>query len=208
MKRLTTDTPDGAFQTMMNYVYGNNGWACIRSDGEHDGVPLTTWAKKQCALQGCDGLQAQTEQEIDSVICECMMDVPDCPIALAYCFASQAVHLRSRLKQYEDILFDADGRERLTLDDLKKLAILDDPLTLGELRELGIFEWIWVEIVCPSERQTLYGIKSAYYQVFEDYTDGNALCCGWPGALNKFRYDDYGKTWLAYRRRPEERQDK
>ena len=31
-----------------------------------------------------------------------MMDSPICPVAMAYCFASQAVHLRSRLAAYED----------------------------------------------------------------------------------------------------------
>lgn len=191
MKRLTTDTPDGAFQTMMNYVYGNNGWACIRSDGEHDGVPLTTWAKKQCALQGCDGLQAQTEQEIDSVICECMMDVPDCPIALAYCFASQAVHLRSRLKQYEDILFNEDGRERLTLDDLKKLAILDAPLTLDELREMD------------GEPVFLPGADCWTLVSF----NGFASILSWPDGSSCSAADWFNNVGPAYRRRLEKGQN-
>lgn len=77
------------------------------------------------------------------------------------------------------------------------------PLTLEELRALDVFEWLWVEIIIPTKRQTFYGTKSSYYQVFEDYTDGNSICCGRPGTLQEFEYDDYGKTWLAYRRRPE-----
>lgn len=199
MERLTTDTPDGAFQTMMNYVYGNNGWACIRSDGEYDGVPLTTWAKKQCALRGCDELQAQTEQEIDSVICDCMMDVPDCPIALAYCFASQAVHLRSRLKQYEDILFSKDGRERLTLDDLQKMAMSNDPLTLDELREIDR-DWVWIKLLVPH-----YGMDTGYYYIkHEANPNRDSFQCSYPGIwVRSLPYDLYGATWLAYRRRPE-----
>lgn len=51
-----------------------------------------------------------------------MMDFPDCPIGLAYCFATQACHLRSRLKTYEDILFAEDGTERLAVDNLWELA--------------------------------------------------------------------------------------
>ena len=51
-----------------------------------------------------------------------MMDFPDCPIGLAYCFAVQASHLRDRLKMYEDIFFADDGTERLPLDVLRDLA--------------------------------------------------------------------------------------
>ena len=51
-----------------------------------------------------------------------MMDFPDCPIGLAYCFAVQASHLRDRLKMYEDIFFAEDGTERLPLDVLRELA--------------------------------------------------------------------------------------
>lgn len=136
MKRLTTDAPQGNFETMLNYVYGSGGWAYIRSDGELDGVPLTDWARKQCLLRGCDELPAQTAQEIDETICDCRMDCPGCPVALAYCFACQAVHLRDRLKRYEDVLFDEAGKELLSLDDLRELAVSNAPLTLDDLREM------------------------------------------------------------------------
>ena len=78
------------------------------------------------------------------------------------------------------------------------------PLTLEELREMPLLEWLWVEVIRPTKRQQFRNIKSAYYQIFEDYTDGEALCCGWPGVIHEFEYEDYGKTWLAYRRKPEE----
>jgi hypothetical protein len=136
MKRLTTDAPQGNFETMLNYVYGSGGWAYIRSDGELDGVLLTDWARKQCLLRGCDELPAQTAQEIDETICDCRMDCPGCPVALAYCFACQAVHLRGRLKRYEDVLFDEAGKELLSLDDLRELAVSNAPLTLDDLREM------------------------------------------------------------------------
>lgn len=104
MKRLTTDSPDGNFETMMNFVYGKDGWAYIRHDGEHSDVRLTDWAKRQCMLRDCDEVLAETPEEIDQRLCDCMMDSPICPIAMAYCFASQAVHLRSRLKAHEDTM--------------------------------------------------------------------------------------------------------
>lgn len=104
MKRLTTDTPSGNFETMLNFVYGKDGWAYIRHDGERENVLLTDWAKQQCKLHGCDEPFAEMPEEIDAQLCDCMMDSPICPVAMAYCFASQAVHLRSRLAAYEDTM--------------------------------------------------------------------------------------------------------
>lgn len=135
MKRLTTDTPDGNFETMLNLVFGKDGWAHIRTDGKEGAVPLTQWAKAQCILHGCGKFPAETPEEIDEAICDCMMDFPDCPIGLAYCFAVQACHLRDRLKMYEDVLFAEDGTERLTLDDLRSLTQRNGPLALEELRK-------------------------------------------------------------------------
>ena len=123
MKRLTTDTPDGNFETMLNFVFSKDGWAYIRYDGKNENVSLTKWVKAQCSMNGCHVLSGETPQEIDEEICDCMVDFP-CAVALAYCFASQAVHLRGRLKMYEDILFFEDGTERLNLDDLRGLIAL------------------------------------------------------------------------------------
>lgn len=148
MKRLTTDNPSSNFETMLNFVYGKDGFAHIRDDGEKSDVPLTSWAKAQCLYRGCDDFPAETPEEIDEILCDCVMDCPECPIALAYCFASQAVHLRSRLKMYEDILFDSDGRELVTLEQLKELAVSasDAPLTLEELQKMD-GEPVWINSV-------------------------------------------------------------
>lgn len=105
MKRLTTDAPEDNFETAMNYVCGG-GWATIRAVGEEENVLLTDWAKAQCIAHGCDEFPGTTAEEIDDIICDCVMDDGTCPIALAYAFAIQAVHLRDRLKAIEDILGD------------------------------------------------------------------------------------------------------
>lgn len=107
MKRLTTDHPDGNFETMMNFVFGNDGWACIRHDGDRANVPLHEWCKRQCLARGCDELANSSPEEIDEALCDCVMwpsedDGRYCPVALAYTFACQACHLRDRLKLYED----------------------------------------------------------------------------------------------------------
>lgn len=192
MKRLTTDTPDGNFETMLNYVYGKDGFAHIRFDGEQDEVPLTSWAKAQCLYRGCDDFPAETPEEIDETLCECVMDCPECPIALAYCFACQAVHLRSRLKMYEDILFDGEGKELVTVEQMKTLVVPrpNDPLTLEELREMD-GAWVWVIVQykhckCDGFAKIITHPTVAYFEQI-------------------LSLNDYGKTWLAYRRKPEER---
>lgn len=108
MERLTHDNPQGNFETMLNYVFGKDGYAYIRSDGESDEpVLLTDWARKQCAARHCTAPDG-TSEEIDQAICDCAMFSPDCPVFLAYTFACQAVHMRDRCKAYEDAIPFAD----------------------------------------------------------------------------------------------------
>ena len=200
MKRLTTDTPDGNFETMLNLVFGKDGWAHIRTDGEEGAVPLTQWAKAQCILHGCGEFSAETPEEIDEEICDClMMDFPDCPIALAYGFAVQACHLRDQLKMYEDVLFAEDGMEQLTLDNLLNLTTSAEPFTVEELREMD-FEPAWVD----GERESGLGRSGwaiIYYSKVEKY-----VTVWWPATeyADIPSLDYYGDTWNAYPCKPEE----
>lgn len=128
MERLTTDNPNGNFDMMLNYVYGQGGWACIRSGGDNvEPVLLTEWARKQCVDQGCENLPTDPEG-IDQYIADCAFDTPCCPVFLAYTFAVQAVHLRDRLKQIEDILGDSYNldhlRERIQAEQDGRLMML------------------------------------------------------------------------------------
>ena len=105
MDRLTNDTPQGNFETMLNYVFGKDGYAYIRSDGESDEpVLLTEWARKQCLERHCDVAPDGTPDDVDQSICDCAFYRPECPIFLAYTFACQAVHMRDRCKAYEDAI--------------------------------------------------------------------------------------------------------
>ena len=130
-------------------------------------------------------------EEIDTTICDCMMDFPDCPIALAYCFASQAVHMRSRLKMYEDILFAEDGTELVSLDDLREMVKARDnpPLTMEELREMD-GEPVWISAYGVNRYDVFSGLAND--EIAQFYREALPLRC-------------YGDTWLAYRRKPEER---
>lgn len=194
MKRLTTDHPNDNMETMLNYVYGKDGWAHILHDGENADVPLTAWAKRQCKLQGCDEVCMETPEEIDDVLCDCMMDCPHCPIALAYCFASQAVHMRTRLKRYEDVLFDEAGKELLSLDDLRKLAVPNAPLTLEKLLEMAD------EIADDFISFVTGGVQNAATYC----ANMRSECCERPGYCTGYSKECKGFFPKAYRRRPEE----
>lgn len=125
MERLTTDTPNGNFETMINFVHGKEGWAHIY-DADGKEVNLITWAINHCHDRGCDDLQCKTLEEYDEVLSSCMMDYMDCPIAMAYCFASQAIHLRSRLKMYEDTMPLERAQELAQAEKGGRLLILPD----------------------------------------------------------------------------------
>lgn len=71
----------------------------------------------------------------------------------------------------------------------------------GVLREMMLFQWVWIEVLKSfNDRDKV----SAYYSKHYDFTGGTAFCCGYPGITFSFYYADYGKTWLAYRCKPEQ----
>lgn len=85
---------------------------------------------------------------------------------------------------------EADENPALTIDELKEInADMDNR------------PWVWIEVF-PEYR--LFNPRSqaepAYYRVQADYTEGKAFCCGYPGLGFYFKYEDYGKTWLTYKK--------
>ena len=79
----------------------------------------------------------------------------------------------------------------------------DEPLTLEELQELKYNEPIWIEFLSPDRPDYLKSqwhlFCSVNYTAKTWYPDG-ALCLCTGGALDLSKC---GKTWLAYRRKPE-----
>ena len=101
MKRLTSDHPKGNFETIMNMVYGVDGWQYIR-DGEN-GMPTTDFCLKICEDHGCvlsETITNGTQETKDEWLCECLFD--GCPVATVYAALSGFGHVRDRLKMYED----------------------------------------------------------------------------------------------------------
>ena len=81
--------------------------------------------------------------------------------------------------------------ERITLKDLQAMAVLpaNEPLTLEELRGMD-GEPVWVEFPKCPEASGWMLISAGRHCVYD-------------GLLGDCDFENCGKTWLAYRRRPE-----
>ena len=77
----------------------------------------------------------------------------------------------------------------------------NEPLTLDELRNMPISDWVWIDVLHSKEA------VSSYYRKYDGYKKDEIFWCGYPGLGFRFFYEDYGKTWLAYRQKPEEGTD-
>lgn len=79
----------------------------------------------------------------------------------------------------------------------------NQPLTLDELRQFPIRDWVWIEILNPDAFRSKETV-SAYYRKYDGYKADEIFWCGYPGLGFGFDYADCGKTWMAYRQKPEE----
>jgi hypothetical protein len=100
MDRLTTNDPQTNFETMLNMVYGKDGWGYIRH-GEDD-MKITDFCLMFCKEKGCN--VADTEGKSDEYKDECLFECNyvGCPVAAVYSALCGFCHVRSRLKMYED----------------------------------------------------------------------------------------------------------
>ena len=76
-------------------------------------------------------------------------------------------------------------------------------LTMDELRKMPIHDWVWIEALNIDAFRSKETV-SAYYRKYDGYKKDEIFWCGYPGLGFGFDYADYGKTWLAYRQKPEE----
>ena len=97
MERLTTDTPKGNFQTLMNFAYAENGEVMLRWAGGKDNANLREYLASEAYKYGCD----QSPKDIGEGMCYGCED-PNCHIQIMLVLATQAAELRGRLKMYED----------------------------------------------------------------------------------------------------------
>ena len=86
-------------------------------------------------------------------------------------------------------------------DHFREVTKKVEPLTLDELRQMPIRDWVWIDVFHSKEA------VSSYYRKYDGYKKDEIFWCGYPGLGFRFFYEDYGKTWLAYRQKPEEGTD-
>ena len=86
-------------------------------------------------------------------------------------------------------------------DHFREVTKKVEPLTLDELRQMPIRDWVWIDVLHSKEA------VSSYYRKYDGYKKDEIFWCGYPGLGFRFFYEDYGKTWLAYRQKPEEGTD-
>ena len=105
------------------------------------------------------------------------------------------------VKQREIVEYTISAlRQQETVTDSHQL---NEPLTLDELREMPIRDWVWIDVLNPDAFRSKETV-SAYYRKYDGYKKDEIFWCGYPGLGFRFFYEDYGKTWLAYRQKPEE----
>ena len=94
MKRLTTDTPNGNFETMMNYAYAKDKRVILRYGDGEENIDLCEYIAIKAKERGCN---LSSDDVMEGACIEC-----DCPLAILYVVATQAAELRERLKEIED----------------------------------------------------------------------------------------------------------
>ena len=97
MDRLTTDTPHGNFETMMNFAYAKNREVWLRGADDGKDAELCAYiAKRAFYLELC-GITNK-----DDVIEACGAADCFCELGALFAAATQAAELRARLAAYED----------------------------------------------------------------------------------------------------------
>lgn len=106
----------------------------------------------------------------------------------------------------------------LAIQALREKRMISTPLALEQVKSMvpsntnldfsAEREWLWIEILNNEDQNPRKGKVSAYYRIEPDYTQGRSLCCGYPAIGYAFDYSDYGKTWLAFLKKPHEKREK
>lgn len=143
MNRLTTDTPEGNFQTLMNFAYAKNGEVWLRGAGDDgEDVLLNEYISQlsKCNLVGCE---IETEDVPEACAQGCF-----CHLGALFAAATQAAELRARLSAYEEIglspeEIDVFARQTSKIRMAAGCATLDDCYNLAKSGRL---------LVLPEER--------------------------------------------------------
>ena len=146
MKRMTTDTPQGCTEAMLNMARAENGEVMLGFGDEV--VTLAEYVSKYAKETGCD---VTPESVMDGDNCvEC-----DCPVAILNILGIQAAENNARLKMIEKILendYDLNRlKELLEADREGRIAILSEPM------KPLVYKPNDTDVYCPNCGETLSG---------------------------------------------------
>lgn len=127
MNRLTTDTPNGNFETMMNFAYAKNGEVWLRGADDGKDAELCAYiAKRAFYLELC-GITNK-----DDVIEACGAADCFCELGALFAAATQAAELRARLAAYEDTGLEPEQCAKYAQAEKEgRYILLKDPGTAG-----------------------------------------------------------------------------
>ena len=97
MKRLTTDTPKGCLEGMLNFAIAKDNKVFLADENGEYNVDLCEYVSKLAKAQGYDFSP-------EDIMEEGLFEYYQEDFAVLYCLAVQAAELRERLKFYEDKL--------------------------------------------------------------------------------------------------------
>ena len=121
----------------------------------------------------------------------------NCTVAGGFCTA-----VNGQICEALHNAFDCGYRSAIRQEDhFREATKKVEPLTLDELRQMPIRDWVWIDVLHSKEA------VSSYYRKYDGYKTDEIFWFGYPGLGFRFFYEDYGKTWLAYRQKPEEEDD-
>lgn len=130
MNRITTDHPSDNIETALNLFYIKNGETWVRGGGpgpEFPDASLFDYLREIVKMHGLE-IDISDETAIGLSVYGSLFDGIDTLegiVATLYTAGWALSELRARLELYENICYDAGGRERIGLERLRELAAED-----------------------------------------------------------------------------------
>lgn len=121
--------------------------------------------------------------------------------------------MTSAISDFQELLCD-DYHEvgivsvSLAISALRQKRQQMTPLTVEQLKQMvpsledfkkGISrKWVWIKILGSQGISKNTFKEPAYFRLMCDCTNGQSLCCSYPGQVYEFDYAEYGASWEAY----------
>lgn len=194
MNRLTTDTPHGNLETMMNFAYAKNGEVWLRGADDGKDAELCAYiAKRAFYLELC-GITNK-----DDVIEACGAADCFCELGALFAAATQAAELRARLAAYEDTGLEPEQCAKYAQAEKEgRYILLKEPRSAGvhRLEEIARADIEGRLLVLPCKAGDMVYFRRGRYIIGDTVErivlDGMNQV--FVGAHKVFIFRDFGKT--------------